>query len=113
MRRWAALEPPPASDPTNDVVPTQVDQPDEPVTADSDQKTTRLYVQAGTFSSPENAERLKADLGAGVFVSPSERDGRPLYRVRSGPYDDLEAANAALARLSELGKNGAQIVVDQ
>ncbi|MFL5238263.1 MAG: septal ring lytic transglycosylase RlpA family protein [Rhizomicrobium sp.] len=109
----AALEPPPASDPTNDVVPTQVDQPDEPVTADSDQKTTRLYVQAGTFSSPENAERLKADLGAGVFVSPSERDGRPLYRVRSGPYDDLEAANAALARLSELGKNGAQIVVDQ
>ena len=77
------------------------------------QKTTRLYVQAGTFSSPENAERLKADLGAGVFVSPSERDGRPLYRVRSGPYDDLEAANAALARLSELGKNGAQIVVDQ
>jgi rare lipoprotein A len=109
----AALEPPPASEPLNDVPPAQVDQPAEPVSADSDQRATHLYVQAGTFSSPENAERLKADLGAGVFVSASERGGRPLYRVRSGPYDDLEAANAALARLSELGKNGAQIVVDQ
>jgi rare lipoprotein A len=109
----ASLEPPPASEPTNDVPATDVDRPEEPASAGADQKVTHLYVQAGTFSSPENAERLKDHLGANVFVSASDRGGRALYRVRSGPYDDLEAANAALARLSQLGNNGAQIVVDQ
>jgi rare lipoprotein A len=77
--------------------------------------TTHLYVQAGAFGSRENAERLKENLGSAgdLFVSASERQGRELYRVRSGPYDDLETANAALARLSELGNNDARIVVDQ
>lgn len=77
-------------------------------------KVTRLYVQVGAFSSEANAQRLMARLAdAELFLSPAERDGRALYRVRSGPYDDLESANAALARLAELGNNGAQIVVDR
>jgi rare lipoprotein A len=77
--------------------------------------STHLYVQAGAFGSRENAERLKENLGSAgnLFISAAERQGRELYRVRSGPYDDLETANAALARLSELGNNGATIVVDQ
>ena len=77
--------------------------------------TTHLYVQAGAFGSRENAERLKENLGSAgdLFISAAERQGRELYRVRSGPYDDLETANAALARLSELGNNGAAIVVDR
>ena len=76
---------------------------------------SRLYVQAGAFGTRENASRLKGRLAGvdGLFISPVEHDGRPLYRVRSGPYDDLEAANAALARLNGLGNNDAQIVVDQ
>jgi rare lipoprotein A len=77
--------------------------------------TTHLYVQAGAFSSRDNAERLKTQLAVAgdVFVSIQDWEGRPLYRVRSGPYDDLEAANAALARLNELGNNDAKIVVDR
>ena len=55
-------------------------------------------------------ERLAA---ARVSISRIDRNGRPLYRIRSGPYDDLETANAALARLTGLGNNDAQIVVDQ
>jgi rare lipoprotein A len=76
---------------------------------------THLYVQAGAFGSRDNAERLKTRLAAAgaLFISPAERNGKPLYRVRSGPYDDLEAANAALARLDELGNNDAAIVVDR
>jgi rare lipoprotein A len=79
------------------------------------QAATHLYVQAGAFSSRDNAERLKTQLaGAGdVIVSTQGWEGRPLYRVRSGPYDDLEAANAALARLDELGNNDAKIVLDR
>ena len=76
---------------------------------------TRLYIQARAFGSRDNAERLKARLAAAgaLFIVPAERDGKRLYRVRSGPYDDLEAANAALARLSGLGNNDAAIVVDR
>jgi len=110
----ASLAPPPPVQSVNDAAAVELDEPDEGTTTEGvDQKATHLYVQAGTFSSPENAERLKERLGADVFISSAERGGRPLYRVRSGPYDDLGAANAALGRLSELGKNGAQIVVDQ
>ncbi len=75
---------------------------------------THLYVQAGAFSTYENANRLKQRFTtSGLFISRTDREGRPLYRVRSGPYDDLEAANAALARLAGLGNNDAEIVVDQ
>jgi rare lipoprotein A len=77
-------------------------------------ETRQLYVQAGAFASRENADRLKAQLSDadGLFISQAEHDGKPLYRVRSGPYDDLEAANAALARLTGLGNNDARIVID-
>jgi len=87
--------------------------PDSATDESSEASAARLYVQAGTFSSEANAERLQARLAdTGLFISPTERNGRSLYRVRSGPYDDLESANAALAKLAELGNNGAQIVVD-
>jgi rare lipoprotein A len=114
--RIATITPPPrpsaadsfSSD--NAAEPADVDDRDAEVP-----NTAHLYVQAGAFGSRENAERLKENLGSAgdLFVSASERQGRELYRVRSGPYDDLETANAALARLSELGNNDARIVVDQ
>lgn len=76
---------------------------------------THLYVQAGAFSTLANADRLKTRLAAAgdLFISPIDRAGQRLYRVRSGPYDDVESADAALARLNGLGTNDAQIVVDQ
>jgi rare lipoprotein A len=76
---------------------------------------THLYVQVGAFSSEANAMRLQAQFsGAGnLEVSPITRNGKPLFRVRSGPYDNVADADAALARLSGLGSNDAQIVVDQ
>lgn len=108
----ASLDPPPLAETS--------EQPGPPLPAGSStdrlpaQTAPHLYIQAGTFSSEANAERLQARLAdAGAFVSPTERNGRALYRVRSGPYDDLESANAALAKLAELGNNGAQIVVDR
>jgi rare lipoprotein A len=77
--------------------------------------TTHLYVQAGAFSTLANADRLKTRLAAAgdLSISPIDRGGQRLYRVRCGPYDDVESADAALARLSGLGSNDAQIVVDQ
>jgi rare lipoprotein A len=105
--------------PSTEVEADRVVHEDEPDSDAGDQArvpgAAHLYVQAGAFGSRENAERLKENLGSAgdLFISAAERQGRELYRVRSGPYDDLETANAALARLSELGNNDARIVVDQ
>jgi len=93
--------------------------PEEPVTGQVMQvpvpRVTHLYVQAGAFSSKANADRLKGKLApaGGVLLSPISRGGQTLYRVRMGPFDDLAAADAALARAVKLGSNDAQIVVDQ
>jgi rare lipoprotein A len=94
--------------------PSAADEPSDEVTTVPVPAVTHLYVQAGAFGSRDNAERLKQRLvAADLVISAAEREGKPLYRVRSGPYDDLETANAALARLDELGNNDAQIVVDR
>jgi len=86
-----------------------------PVAAASTPARTHLYVQAGAFSSRENANRLVSLLASigSFFISPVEKAGTELYRVRSGPFDDLAAATAALARVTGLGNNAARIVVDQ
>jgi rare lipoprotein A len=76
---------------------------------------THIYVQAGAFGSRANADRLislLSDIGS-FFVSPVERAGTELYRVRMGPFDDVGEATAALAKVTGLGNTGAKIVVDQ
>jgi rare lipoprotein A len=74
---------------------------------------TAIYVQAGAFASLENANRVIARLNSvGAQLSPITRDGKPLYRVRIGPFQDVAKADAVLARIAGLGHNGAAIVVD-
>jgi rare lipoprotein A len=55
---------------------------------------TRLFLQAGAFSNPAGAERLRraltAIVGEGVHVHRNARD--PLYRVRIGPIAQLSEA---------------------
>jgi len=77
--------------------------------------TTHLYIQAGAFGNIGNAERLRERLsGAGPLnISSIDRNGQRLYRVRMGPFDDLKAADAALARVSAAGGTDATIVVDK
>lgn len=76
---------------------------------------TKIYVQAGAFSSRSNADHLSSTLAAigAAFVSPIEKAGAELYRVRMGPFDDIGEATSALARVTGLGNTGAKIVVDQ
>jgi len=76
---------------------------------------THLYIQAGAFGTLANADRLRNKLAAAgdMNISPIDRNGQRLYRVRMGPFDDLESADAALARVSALGGTDAQIVVDK
>jgi rare lipoprotein A len=74
---------------------------------------TKLYIQLGAFSDYRNAARLAARFGGEVKISPIQRHGQTLYRVRSGPFDATEDADTALTRILNLGGSDAQIVVDQ
>ncbi|HEY0282050.1 MAG TPA: septal ring lytic transglycosylase RlpA family protein [Rhizomicrobium sp.] len=74
---------------------------------------THLYVQVGAFSNYQNAARLAARLDGGLKISTIQRNGQTLYRVRLGPFDTTDDADAALSRIISLGSNDAQIVVDQ
>ena len=74
---------------------------------------TAIYVQAGAFTSPVNAATVAAKLSStGARVFPGMKDGRPIYRVRIGPFQAVDKADAALAQLLALGQNDVQIVVD-
>jgi rare lipoprotein A len=76
-------------------------------------KATAIYVQAGAFTSPTNAGAVAAKLqSTGARVYPGRKDGRPIYRVRIGPFQDVDAADSALAQVQGLGHSDAQIVVD-
>ena len=74
---------------------------------------THLYIQLGAFGNYQNAARLAARFGSQVKISAIQRNGQTLYRVRSGPFDKTEDADAALSRVLNLGSSDAQIVVDQ
>jgi len=115
-----AAAPAAGSETVEDDAPPQSDPPDPPESSESvaalpPPDTGQIWVQAGTFAVRENADRLKERLSVAgdVTISSIDRDGRVLYRVRIGPFDDVGAADAALAKLDALGTSGAKIVADQ
>jgi rare lipoprotein A len=61
----------------------------------------------------ENAKTLLGKLGGDLRISTLQRGGQTLYRVRTGPLNSTEEADAALSRITGLGSNDAQIIVDQ
>ena len=66
---------------------------------------TSWAVQAGAFASEENAARLRERLSAS-YPSPWLEGFQGLTRVKFGPYDSREAAEAARETLAALGLAG-------
>jgi len=63
-------------------------------------------VQVGAFGSAETANKLVKDLGGAgyrAFVSPVNRGGKTLYRVRVGPEGDRAGAEQLVPRLKARG----------
>jgi len=73
-----------------------------------------IWVQAGAFSIYDNAQRLRARLMslAPTLVSPVNVKGTPFYRVRLGPFETVEMADAVLAKVQADGQTAARITVD-
>ena len=101
----------PAAPAAEDIVPPN--QPTGQVTSVPVPKVTHLYVQVGAFSIYHDALRIQERLGNGLQISTIERNRQKLYRVRAGPFDQLNEADRTLAVLMSLGSNDARILVDQ
>jgi rare lipoprotein A len=75
-----------------------------------------LYIQAGAFADPANAERLLARLRGGpygsVFIRANAIAGRKLYRVRVGPVPDAVQFDRVVAALESAGVHDAHLALD-
>jgi rare lipoprotein A len=75
-----------------------------------------LFVQAGAFSDPANAERLAARLRGGSYGNVFVRDdwiaGRRMYRVRIGPVQDVPEFDRIVGALERAGVPDAHLALD-
>lgn len=77
---------------------------------DADEKWI-YYLQAGAFREAPDAENIKAKLalmGFEATVSERQADTGTLYRVRIGPFGQVEAMNRVRSKLSD---NGVDVAV--
>jgi rare lipoprotein A len=98
-------------------VATAAAVPDAPtVNAGAPTASPTLFVQAGAFSDPANAERLAEKLRSGrygnVFVRDDQISGRRMYRVRIGPVPDVAEFDRVVAALERVGINDAHLALD-
>ncbi len=74
------------------------------------------FVQAGAFRTPEDAEAQRARLGMlGISADITEREqnGRPVFRVRIGPFGQRAVADATLAQLAVNGVEAALVRIQR
>jgi len=76
----------------------------------------QIFLQAGAFSSSENAERLRNRLQQGlarsVRVTPVSTASGAVHRVQVGPLASVEAADTVTAQMHEFGIRQPLVVID-
>jgi len=111
----------PASAPTTPVPSTHPDAaalavPPSPATTTATARTPGRYLlQAGAFSNPAEAESLKAQialLGLQARIEPGTVDGKPIHRVRLGPYASASELTAIKQRLGNGGLSALAVRVE-
>lgn len=72
----------------------------------------KWYVQAGSFSSEQNAQKLVSRLGSSAQASVAlvEVSGKTWHRVRLGPFMSRDVAEEELERASSMGAAGAHVI---
>ena len=82
----------------------------------SKETVSQFYIQVGAFSEPLNAERLQARLSplgdSIVKISQATVNGQQVYRVRLGPFVDVENADDIVRQLPRYGLNDHHVVID-
>ena len=72
----------------------------------------QIFVQAGAFSSFHNAQGIGNHLATIGKASVTAVEGRPLFRVRLGPFSSHDEAGRILSRVMAAGYPDARVVVD-
>ncbi len=97
---------------------------DRPAAASSAQATSTkpgadpfiYFVQAGAYGRTEDADQQRAKLAMQGFtakVTEREQAGRTVYRVRVGPFDKKDEADAAKEKLDGAGVESALVRVQK
>lgn len=84
--------------------------------ANTEAPQTAYYVQVGAFRTPEDAQARRAKLaltGVEAKVTEREQGGRPLFRVRVGPFEKMEEAERAKDKLDRAGNDTALVKVQR
>lgn len=94
-----------SSDPLGDLIQTQTKSPGQVATVEAAAQPDPFiyFVQAGAFRSADEAEAQRARLGMLGFeakVSEREQAGRPVFRVRVGPFENKTDADNMQTRLT-------------
>jgi len=79
---------------------------DEPKKEESKESKTPLFLQAGSFSSAQDADNQKAKLafmGVEAVIQQVMIQDKTLYRVRVGPYTRIDELNKVRAELAKAG----------
>jgi rare lipoprotein A len=109
-----AAPPPPAPEPTT--IPSRNSGPtiSSLTSASPTSSAGGFYVQTGSFSTAENAERQRDLVRSYGFseISQASASGRDVYRVRLGPYTTPDAAGIVADRLKRSGYGDARVVGD-
>ncbi len=75
-----------------------------------------LFIQAGAFADPANAERMVAKLRSGHYGEILVRDdkiaGRRMYRVRIGPVPDVATFDRIVSALERAGIPDAHLALN-
>lgn len=77
-------------------------------------KPTSIYVQAGSYTSPSGAQRAVSeisDIGPTKVIQAS-LGGKPYYRVRIGPMNDVQSADAIVNVLQRRGRQASIVVAE-
>jgi rare lipoprotein A len=90
--------------------------PANPASAPAAARGATLYVQAGAFADPANADRLATKLRVGgyekVFVRDDVIAGRKYYRVRIGPVPDVPEFDRIVSALEQAGVHDAHLAMN-
>lgn len=88
----------------------------QPAALPAPSQAPRIYLQAGAFSSADNAQRLRARLENGlarsVRVVPAASASGSVHRVQVGPLASVEIADQVSGQMHQLGIREPLVVID-
>ena len=86
--------------------PKREEKKEEPKKEESKESKTPLFLQAGSFSTAQDADNQKAKLafmGIEAVIQQVMIQDKTFYRVRVGPYTKLDELNKTRAELAKAG----------